>query len=1389
MADKIYRSKIDLRVLTDTLEFVFYVSGDYPGSGKQTAKVNKKKWATFKYNTQYPVEAIYRITDTNERLFLRFESKRLNVVRDLEILPPSHTDIILEVFKTNKGVFGFETVKGSGWGAFLSHPNYYNTQISPTEDIGEGALKYFKTTDRTNRVGKVHALQMVLNDMNYPSNGFENLSFDMDILSENCGQYAKSLGFKINLENTSLLEGDVIDIIPVQQVTSRPTDISLTTTYLTLTQKDLVSREVIYDYKKQLTPQGAVPEVIELTNSQVYTVENPLNLTTNLSELNLPTKNIVEIPYNISREVEDGKIKASKEIIKDGKKFFPLNWANELRDNDIFSSSRKCLDLSFANKEQQISFIDKLKQQQIGSIETFPFVSDSGELHHSNRNYVKLSQWINRSKLDTFNDIDFSYTTDGLIDSVTICPKKRCMVNKAGGRENTLKSNEAPRPTQYPNGSIIPNNLPQSYGKPQVKGQNCKNCIFANDGYCNKWSAVVRNNYWCQSWGGGGTNSGNYAPISANSNSDFCFTTYSESGSTTVYSSFTTNARSKYESNRTYDLHISGETFSGNTIIPISDIESQKNVKLMGDDTELYRAYAFSNVYSKNGGYLRINNNDRDIDYMTYTVSATGIYRLTYKAYLDIEYKDTKWCDYLERSYPTSFVGNYPATDYQIKRLINKSIIQEGKGERERVMQDTGFKFNPGYRYKSDVPSREDKIDIPNNTGIEKFTFEASISKKAATGGTPTNLASFSVLRCSLDGSANRYLTLEVNENDKTISGSNVCISANTSASTIFTKRLPVIVDTGFINLSSGETVTLKYDSQWITSSKGGYYGQTGTANLILRLGHKKDDEGNIIEKPYYRVIKSSDTQVGKKLFFDTSKKSKPFKMVIGNYSREISLDGSLYISDTSCGNISTPIINSTTFPQQKFLDTTAPENKLVWDVTSNKKPVNQWQSLVEGNQVKDYTVSKNKGSMVEMGKDGLFYFYLPTYNDSITPTCNFNFPQISQSYIIVNTFKNYFGNLLKHFIVVTPGCEFHKPCSGSKVISAYDIIHNTRPEDWRVQNVDKKLMINGREITVVSSKSHYNPAPLTLPKQRTCKYYCSCGQSVAEQLGINPIYGISNIFTDLEAENCNDCLKEANIYCKNLNSVCEPVLVGGCSPTNALLSQLNEINSDQEIKVNYSKGRIRTNKPSVVVEGEGRGRGRVRCIEEGGDLAGCCPCYAQDTFSFGSPRGGTDLSDSLDSGSPSNIIGWAIECCRGYYDDDPSRGSDFGSGKPNDDGDDRGRGVDSDDGTTEIKYYSCNGGVCIVDSNGIYSSLESCQRACTKVKPPSDVDEVIDEVVDKDVDEVIEEQSEAVYDEYKEISSIEELDSDKGLCPDAYEWCDALGTCIPNNEPCGKYK
>ena len=91
------------------------------------------------------------------------------------------------------------------------------------------------------------------------------------------------------------------------------------------------------------------------------------------------------------------------------------------------------------------------------------------------------------------------------------------------------------------------------------------------------------------------------------------------------------------------------------------------------------------------------------------------------------------------------------------------------------------------------------------------------------------------------------------------------------------------------------------------------------------------------------------------------------------------------------------------------------------------------------------------------MKKEGVFCFYLPTYNSDFGAKCDFNFPQVTQSYVIINKFKNFFGNDLTHYIVVTPSCNFYKPCSGTKLLSDYDILHKTRPDKWKVENVDKK--------------------------------------------------------------------------------------------------------------------------------------------------------------------------------------------------------------------------------------------------------------------------------------------------------------------------------------------
>ena len=114
---------------------------------------------------------------------------------------------------------------------------------------------------------------------------------------------------------------------------------------------------------------------LTLINSNVYTIANPKNLNTNLEGVGLTKSNIIEIPYNISREVDYGKIKTTRKILKNGKEMYPLGWINELRDNKIVSRSNKCLSLSFNNREQLISFSEKLKQQQIGNVETYPVVN------------------------------------------------------------------------------------------------------------------------------------------------------------------------------------------------------------------------------------------------------------------------------------------------------------------------------------------------------------------------------------------------------------------------------------------------------------------------------------------------------------------------------------------------------------------------------------------------------------------------------------------------------------------------------------------------------------------------------------------------------------------------------------------------------------------------------------------------------------------------------------------------------------------------------------------------------------------------------------------------------------------------------------------------------
>jgi hypothetical protein len=50
--------------------------------------------------------------------------------------------------------------------------------------------------------------------------------------------------------------------------------------------------------------------------------------------------------------------------------------------------------------------------------------------------------------------------------------------------------------------SLIPEVFPPSYQLGRMKShlnQNCDNCLFYNNNFCNKWKANVESNYWCKS--------------------------------------------------------------------------------------------------------------------------------------------------------------------------------------------------------------------------------------------------------------------------------------------------------------------------------------------------------------------------------------------------------------------------------------------------------------------------------------------------------------------------------------------------------------------------------------------------------------------------------------------------------------------------------------------------------------------------------------------------------------------------------------------------------------------------------------------------------------------------------------------------------------------------
>ena len=1260
---KIYKTRVDLRALSNEISVVFYVSGTIPAQRKS---MTKELWLKLDIDLDTPVDMISFGEGDKKRVFLNFKGEGITSQTSISGVGSFHGNLNIELFKNTMGVYGFESIVGKDYGALLSHRNYYRVNNNNTK-TESGAIKKVSVT------GKHQILMLMPSLRNFVTT---DLTFDMDIISGYGGQYTKTLGFRTNNAEDVVMKGVVSGISVPKSITTTKKDVKFTTSYINMDSSSISNGVILYDYKKELKSQGIEPETLELTNSNVYVIENGMNFNVDLSEFKLGEVKKIQIPYNISRVVEDGKIESSQKVLHKGKYKYQVDWTSEIRDNEIFSKAGKCMSFKFGTKSQLIAFAEKLKTQQIGNIETYPTYIN-GESAQVKRYYTNISQWVERASLNQFNDVRFTYSIDGLIDTILICPTKKAIVGiETLGRQKYLKTV----------GGELTLNGADYIGSYHIgyKSKVMSGAEPSND------SKELVTKY-------------NTAPISEFSDTDFCFTNYGVKGG--VYTGFTSG------DSYSYDVVISGNTYSaGTTVLPVSSIECGKKLPLIDDITQKYKAHAYSNVYGKN---LTIN--ESSSDYMVYSANTNGIYRFTYKGYLNVSYTDTKWCEYINTTYPTSLVGVYPENDYEMKRLINTSIIKAGTGETKTAVVDTDNLYYPGDR-------------ASNINGIKSFNFKVKLVKTS--NSVVTTIKEYKVLRCSSDGLADEYLTINTTNMDKTSKGFGSCLSATTSATTIFDFETKVSVDSGFVNVLSGDTMKLVYETDWETTSK-----QSGATNINVSLGHKFVD-GVMVETPWYRAIKASSKTIKKELFFNQTTESKPFRMVSGDTFKEVRMGGALYITDNGCATIEVPDLDAVGFRNLSFVDTSSSNNTLIWDIKSDK-PTNNWQRLIEDNGIKDYTIVKSDMCSIN---DGTLTFNIPQYNDKYGVTCDYTFPQTNHSYVIVNDFNNAFGKSFRHHIVVTPECGVYIPCTTEELVSSYDILYKTSPDNRKVTSTNKGIMIDGKLITIINPHNNNSNVIDRDSGGVKCEYYCSCGQDNAERLGIDPIYGVTKVVIDKSPKNCDDCTKSAIKYCNSVSSGCRVVMVEKCESHNNIVGDIisgRVIDTQVLPKVGLVTDKTTINTTSTV-DYFNYSCVRGACVR--GDVGAysslelCQRLCVGVTETFKNKYLCTTSGCvSHKSGTYNSLTECNVACAQvGFILDSEKRDEEIKS----------------------TNKYSCKEGLCFVDNlYGIYSSLEKCVIKCEGTA--------------------------------KEVSK--KVVEDVEVCKEKYYWCDTVKECIPYDKECPK--
>ena len=962
--------------------------------------------------------------------------------------------------------------------------------------------------------GKTHAIQMVFPEWSNINFNKSTIGFDIDFLFKTGRKSQTTFLIKPNLNN---IIDNVGNEVPVTMVAQQGKDNlpTISTTYKELSNNDLERGMVRCDYNKLFANSSSDFNTFQLLNSEVFIVENSQQY--DLSIGGYLDNNTRHLPYNVSRVVKNNEIYASDPYRVNGQIRYPLNWPLDLRNNKVFTEGNKCLVLGFTSNEQSKAFTQVLKQNQIANLETDKYYTINGTIDSKPRFYSNLNQWLERSNSDIFSDLVTGYDSLSNIESIEICPSKETLL---GGYENMIPKYGTKCKCKF---SDVGDEVITIYDV-NCPEDDCTACCQKEKerrGWDNCWTCSTDS----------------YSPTS-DIYTDFFTTTYSpiteEYANQPIYTAYTSGSTT---GETTFDIFYSGvvynqsHSFSATNItVPIYlNHTKRKNdfgfVKV--NSSKKYTPYMPSQVKHTNSGPLQIRTGSPE-DFMTYNVLSGGTYRFMYYAYLDFKYKDNKWCEYVVDNYlsGSTQIYNYPTTQYDVKRLINTSIIQVGDGEAEAVLEGTYGKVV--------VPSG----GIAAGSGLTHFDFSTYL-EKTDSGGTKSNLASFTVTRSDIFSSADDYITLPLNRVES-ISGYSNCTKSESTGNTIFRKQIPITVDSGFVNLLSGETVNLKYDA--IVSGTSKVVG--GTITVELNIGHKLNTSGTSIESPFYRVIRGATGTTEKNIFFNQNEVSEEQYIAPNKTLQTAQNQGKLYIVNKNYSPITPPTVNGSNFSRNlTFVDNQTSDKTLALTARSNT-PSNNWAVQLENGKLEDYYINNSKRDLVTLD-EGMITFNIPKYNQDYSVKCNYTFPSINQSYVLKNKLSNGSGSF-DHFIVLTPTSNMYIPCFTPPLDEKFDLLQNTNLNNRVITYANDVINIDGQEIIVRSSRSNPNATPLN-DLNIKCQYYCVCEDTTTPN--VDPFFGTTNIITKTNIDDCDGCESEAVIYCQNNYPKCKPkILLGVCN-------------------------------------------------------------------------------------------------------------------------------------------------------------------------------------------------------------------------------------------------